>query len=78
MKDATNISDYFNGSKTLFITLYQRKYAWQQKHCIRLFDDLKKILRENIHSHFFGSIDYKEMIITYITRFKSASRMVSC
>lgn len=43
MKGAVNISDYFYGAKTLFIIpLYQRKYAWQQKHCVRLFEDLKK------------------------------------
>lgn len=57
MRDATKISDYFYGAKTLFlIPLYQRKYAWQQKHCSRLFEDLKKIHRDGIHSHFFGSI----------------------
>lgn len=57
MRDAERISDYFYGSKTLFIIpLYQRKYAWQQKHCVRLFEDLKKIHREGIQSHFFGSI----------------------
>lgn len=57
MRDATKINDYFNGSKTLFlIPLYQRKYAWQQKHCVRLFEDLKKIHHDGIHSHFFGSI----------------------
>ena len=57
MRDATKISDYFYGAKTLFIIpLYQRKYAWQQKHCSRLFEDLKKIHNEGIHSHFFGSI----------------------
>ena len=57
MRDATKISDYFYGAKTLFIIpLYQRKYAWQQKHCVRLFEDLKKIHKENIYSHFFGSI----------------------
>mgnify|MGYP002622009810 CR=1 FL=1 len=57
MRDATKISDYFYGAKTLFIIpLYQRKYAWQQKHCVRLFEDLKKIHNEGIYSHFFGSI----------------------
>lgn len=57
MKGAVNISDYFYGSKTLFIIpLYQRKYAWQQKHCIRLFEDLKKIHKDGLLSHFFGSI----------------------
>lgn len=58
MKDATKLSIYFNGYKTLFlIPLYQRNYAWQQKHCERLFSDLEKIRQDNnIRSHFFGSI----------------------
>ncbi len=57
MRDATKISDYFYGAKTLFlIPLYQRKYAWQHKHCVRLFEDLKKIHNDGIYSHFFGSI----------------------
>ncbi len=57
MRDAIKISDYFYGAKTLFIIpLYQRKYAWQQKHCQRLFADLLKINEKNIYSHFFGSI----------------------
>lgn len=57
MRDATKISDFFYGAKTLFIIpLYQRKYAWQQKHCVRLFEDLKRIHQNNIYSHFFGSI----------------------
>lgn len=35
MRDATRICDYFYGAMTLFIIpLYQRKYAWQQKHCM--------------------------------------------
>ena len=44
MKGSVNISDYFYGAKTQFIIpLYQRKYAWQKKHCVRLFEDLIKI-----------------------------------
>lgn len=57
MRDATKIDDYFNGAKTLFvIPLYQRKYAWKEKHCARLFADLIKIHKEHLHSHFFGCI----------------------
>lgn len=48
MKGAVNISDYFYGAKTLFIIpLYQRKYAWQQKHCVRLFEDLKRSIQKD-------------------------------
>lgn len=57
MRDATSINDYFHGDKTLFIIpLYQRKYAWERKHCERLFADLEKIHKHNVYSHFFGSI----------------------
>lgn len=57
MRDATKLDVYFNGDKTLFlIPLYQRKYAWQRKHCERLFMDLEKVLKNNLKSHFFGSI----------------------
>lgn len=57
MRDATKIDEYFTGEKTLFlIPLYQRKYAWQRKHCERLFADLIKVSKENRRSHFFGSI----------------------
>ncbi len=57
MRDATRLDVFFNDDKALFIIpLYQRKYSWQKKHCQRLFADLVKIDRENIYSHFFGSI----------------------
>lgn len=57
MRDATRLDIYFKDDRALFlIPLYQRKYAWQQKHCQRLFSDLMKINKENIRSHFFGSI----------------------
>lgn len=61
MDNATPIDEYFSGSKTAFvIPIYQRKYAWQQKHCSRLFEDLKKLqlqLKADPEtSHFFGSI----------------------
>ena len=38
------------------IPLYQRKYAWERKHCERLFTDLIKVVSEGRRSHFFGSI----------------------
>lgn len=57
MRDATKISDYFKGDKTLFIIpIYQRNYAWEEKHCERLFKDLERINRDGVKSHFFGSI----------------------
>lgn len=57
MKDAFKLNVFFNGDKTLFlIPLYQRNYAWQRKHCERLFADLEKIHKNKIRTHFFGSI----------------------
>lgn len=57
MRDATRLDVYYNDSKALFIIpLYQRKYAWQKKHCQRLFEDLKIVHEKNLYSHFFGSI----------------------
>ncbi len=57
MRDATKLRIYFNDDKALFlIPLYQRRYAWQKKHCQRLFSDLQKIQEKDIPSHFFGSI----------------------
>lgn len=57
MKDATNLDIYFKDDKALFlIPLYQRKYSWKKKHCQRLFVDLLKVHKQNLYSHFFGSI----------------------
>lgn len=53
MKGSVNISDYFYGAKTQFIIpLYQRKYAWQKKHCVRLFEDLIKFIKKNCKAIF--------------------------
>ena len=57
MRYATKLNEYFSGDKTLFlIPLYQRNYAWQRKHCERLFSDLEKVHNNHVYSHFFGSI----------------------
>ena len=57
MRDATRLDIYFHDDMSLFlIPLYQRKYSWQQKHCQRLFADLVKVHKQNLYSHFFGSI----------------------
>ena len=38
------------------IPVYQRKYDWKIENCSQLYEDLKKIIRKNRSSHFFGSI----------------------
>ena len=61
MRDATKLRIYFNDDKALFlIPLYQRKYAWQKKHCQRLFSDLQKIqsylLSQTLQGLVYGSV----------------------
>ena len=61
MRDSYRIPQFFNNDRQLFlIPLYQRKYAWEIKHCKRLFLDLEKIIAKNIKNHFFGSIVYMQ------------------
>ena len=38
------------------IPVYQRKYDWKIENCNKLYEDLKKIIRKQRDSHFFGSI----------------------
>ena len=42
--------------KRYVIPVYQRKYDWKEDNCRQLYEDLKKIVRDNRESHFFGSI----------------------
>ena len=58
MKYATKIYEFFCGNKKqlFLIPLYQRAYAWEEKHCKRLFEDIVKVHRNHLPSHFFGSI----------------------
>jgi len=58
MKYATKIYEFFCGNKKqlFLIPLYQRAYAWEEKHCKRLFEDIIKVHKNHLPSHFFGSI----------------------
>lgn len=38
------------------IPVYQRKYDWKIENCQQLYNDLKKVIKDNRKSHFFGSI----------------------
>ena len=38
------------------IPVYQRKYDWKIENCYKLYEDLKKVIRKQRGSHFFGSI----------------------
>ncbi len=49
--------EYMEGAgKRYVIPVYQRKYDWKEENCRRLYEDLKKIIRDRRESHFFGSI----------------------
>ena len=51
------IIDFLEGAgKRFVIPVYQRKYDWREEHCRQLYEDLKRIIRENREGHFFGSI----------------------
>lgn len=43
-------------SNRYVIPVYQRKYDWKIENCEKLYEDLKKIIRNKRGSHFFGSI----------------------
>ncbi len=49
--------EYMEGAgKRYVIPVYQRKYDWKEDNCRQLYEDLKKIVRDNRETHFFGSI----------------------
>ena len=49
--------EYMEGAgKRYIIPVYQRKYDWREDNCRQLYEDLKKIVRDNRESHFFGSV----------------------
>lgn len=53
----TKMIEYMEGAgKRYVIPVYQRKYDWREDNCRQLYEDLKKIIRDNRESHFFGSI----------------------
>lgn len=48
---------FMQGSdKRFVIPVYQRNYDWKTENCKQLFDDLKKVIKMQRKSHFFGSI----------------------
>lgn len=49
--------DFMEGKrKKFFIPVYQRNYNWTEENCGRLFNDLIKVEKEHLNSHFFGSV----------------------
>lgn len=53
------LHQFLDGSdKRFVIPVYQRNYDWRIDNCRRLLDDLVRVKRENLASHFFGGIVY--------------------
>lgn len=58
MKGSENkMLSFMEGAKNRYvIPVYQRAYSWKIENCRQLYEDLKKMYRDNRRSHFFGSI----------------------
>lgn len=55
--EARLLVGFMEGANIRFmIPVYQRKYDWKIENCNQLYGDLKKIIRDERPSHFFGSI----------------------
>lgn len=55
--EARLLVGFMEGANIRFmIPVYQRKYDWKIENCNQLYGDLKKIIRDDRPSHFFGSI----------------------
>ena len=55
--DTIALLDFLEPSRTRFIIpLYQRNYDWKEEHCRQLLTDIVRIHKDNVESHFFGSI----------------------
>lgn len=53
----TFLLPFMEGAQKYFIIpVYQRKYDWKIDNCRQLYEDLKRMLREQRPTHFFGSI----------------------
>lgn len=54
------IVEFLSTTNTQFtIPVYQRNYDWEEKQCLKLFDDISKVATNiDVVSHFIGSIVY--------------------
>lgn len=52
--------------KTFKIPVYQRNYNWQERQCIKLFEDIENIVINNFNiTHFIGTVVYVEGVKNY-------------
>ncbi len=52
----SDIYSYLGGNCHYIIPLYQRAYSWKKENCIRLWNDIVRLHKENREGHFVGSI----------------------
>ena len=55
--------DYLQKNVQNRIPSFQRPYTWEEKHCIRLIDDIIDVARSSRPNHFIGTILYRKPII---------------
>ena len=55
--DEKSFPEFIAGEVTCVIPVYQRNYNWKAANCQRLFDDIKKITKDE--PHFIGTFVYK-------------------
>ena len=50
--------------KTFNIPVYQRNYDWKKEHCVRLFNDIENIVKNEFQiEHFIGTVVY---VLSYV------------
>ena len=53
----SNLLRFMEGAdKRFVIPVYQRNYDWKKEHCETLLEDLLAVYRNDLSTHFFGSI----------------------
>ena len=57
---ATQLMEFIRRSDQFAVPIYQRTYSWTAAECQQLWDDILRTGRDNISSHFLGSIVYIE------------------
>ncbi|MEI7452512.1 MAG: DUF262 and DUF1524 domain-containing protein [Candidatus Falkowbacteria bacterium] len=49
---------FLSNNQQFVIPIYQRTYSWGISHCHQLWEDILKVIRNDISAHFIGSIVY--------------------
>ncbi|MFH0856370.1 MAG: DUF262 domain-containing protein [bacterium] len=54
----TKFIDFLNSNQQFIIPVYQRTYSWGISQCRQLWEDLMRVIKNNVEAHFIGSIVY--------------------